>query len=265
MKKKTKFSLGMKIVTLLTVITMASVGFASWVITAPVTAAQADGSIKVENVVDNGAPIFVTANIVSDKDETIVIDADDTTSENYKKYSSFVFGYADFDEYDIDTDNHGWLSTPVIGKENLTVFLKVTVKNNRDAAATKGVTVTFKTSDPATFETGITNNAYFAPTITGVGLPGEGLTEVSYNSGADNIVFTIPAGKIPANKAADAYEVVLAITFKWGVAFDEINPYIYYNMNEHTQVRANDAVDKLTKLYTATNGVSYTVVVDQEK
>lgn len=127
MKKKTKFSLGMKIVTLLTVITMASVGFAAWVITAPVAEEAAAGSVKVDTAINKGAPIVVTAEICDESGNPY--------ADDHETYGRFIFGKATFDDYKTEpgyetATNHGWLDNndTNFAKENLVVYVKVTVK-----------------------------------------------------------------------------------------------------------------------------------------
>ena len=145
MKKKTKCSLGMKIVTLLTVITMASVGFAAWVITAPVTESAAAGSVKVDTAIDKGAPIVVTAKICDQ--------AGNEYANDHETYGRFIFGKATFDDYKNhddykDAKNYGWLDNgeSEFATQNLVVYVKVTVKSNQPAEDTKyakDLTLTF--------------------------------------------------------------------------------------------------------------------------
>ena len=268
MKKKTKFSLGMKIVTFLTVITMASVGFAAWVITAPVTEAAADGQISVDTATNNGAPIAISALICDDGNGTNTFEED---APNYEKYSKIVFGKTEFGDEEgedgFEQDNYGWLDNTTEGftSENLTVFVKVTITNNQAAAYGSDITFTFEPvasdSDINEFNSAM-ESLLTKPTITAT-YASEGSTDgltATYDTTTKKAVATIPAAKIPETKDGK-YTVVFAITFDWGSSFGNMNPYIYYNMQEHTDPLATTATTNLNNLYTAVTGVSYKVTV----
>ncbi|MBQ7224476.1 MAG: hypothetical protein IJX06_02855 [Clostridia bacterium] len=267
MKKKTKFSLGMKIVTLLTVITMASVGFAAWVITAPVAETYADGTIKVETAEKKENPVKLNAEIVTANGTS--------TGENVIKFGTKAI---------TSGTDYGWLSNVDIGEENLTVYIKLTITNTGSVAFSNNITATLTTTfaqDSASSETifedamdtDSESGVIAKPTITPIQLAGvsvdiDNIDTATYDTTNNNAVLTIPASKI-SGKAS--YTVLLAVKINWGKKFSAdgasagVNAYEFYNKQKYSEGLATAAESNLNDLYTALNGVSYKVTFGVEE
>lgn len=262
MKKKTKFSLGMKIVTLLTVITMASVGFAAWVITAPVTDAKADGTIDVEQVYD----------------ESVTVEA------KWVKRNSANNGFEELGEgikpaikYGMPSPapatTYNWLTnTNNEFNENLDVYLKVTV-TNKSSQKNAELNLQFEASDLSKFNGAIdvsgTNKYISAPTFTRVkevdAQKFDESTIVHSYSNAESAENKFEIGTTNKKDNVNAPEkettYYIKVSFDWGAEVGGENAYTFYNGSAYDEELAGKANDYLSGLYDALQGITYTITL----
>lgn len=199
--RKSKFSLGMKIVCILSCIAIASVGFASWwIINYPQEEAYESGSFEV---------YAVNQKSVSFSDITAIGNANIIFGAPAEPTTATWLGYTEYNE---ETEPTG------IKEENLSAVLKVTVSIANELTLKdylNGVNVDFNAGD-----------AFDAVSQAYVGAPQVfyqiGGTEGEWTA-ADSSDFTIA---MPEASSADIY---LKFVFSWGDATDGVNPYNYFN------------------------------------
>lgn len=263
MKKKTKFSLGMKIVTLLTVITMASVGFAAWVITAPITDEARAGTIEVETARDES--ITLEVKWVKSYDDLTAVD-------------SPVIQYgADFTGVSEQEKQNAWLTNDNADfTENLVAYLSVKVTSK---STTKSIplNVSFKaftgdiktpTDETTKFASAISNGHISAPMLSCVendGSKSDTIVPVDYAN-------TLNLGTIDHKNSVSDDDVVktfiIKVQFGWGANFsfdDEDggdNPYKYMATHSDSyEEYGSTIVSTLNSLQTAINGLKYMLTV----
>lgn len=219
--KRKTLTLAISVFALLAII---SVGFASWVITRQDQTAPVDGSITVDDVKDE--LLGISYDWVTDSTGSTVL----VNGVGEKTNPVIVFGKPASND-DIDTTISTWLS-PSDKIENLHAYLKISVAN-KSMLATKTVTISFKAvkSDGAE----VVSNDYFALPDT---------TKVVDFKGNDT--------------------VVIDFAFNWGkVKFNSVNPLNVgaFWHGDYTDNKVNLANEALSGLYSALNGVTYTVTV----
>ncbi len=191
---------------LLVCLSLIGVGFASWIITKNVDE-NADGNIVVD--------------VVEDQRYSIEYEWVDSKS-------SLVFGY----NPSVTQMENAWLTnttTDTTKNENLTVTLKVTVKNAGAAIDKEPVSTVSIVDDANTnWAKAKAANLVTDPTVTVTKVEGEG------NTGVYNIT----------------------ITAAWGTAFDSTNPYTYYNNLEATDANM-DAASTNLKMIEALSSITF--------
>ena len=253
--RRRKFSIGLKIASLLTVIAVASVGLASWIITAPTTAAQADGTIQVDTVSTSKVTLTGEWVNVTEEQGTITVGA--------KLDNAPVIYYG---APETSSVQNPWLTNDDDKKENLVAWLKVTATAT-ETATVSNLTVTFAASDVEKFE-GAIDASIGAPQFTVWAQTDESTyaqqgSTLTYNKDATT------EGESPVN--ADYLQIALSgsnthtyyikVEFKWGSNFGGQNAYDYFNAQAYDENLATQATTKLTALRTALEGVSYTMTV----
>lgn len=211
--KKTakKFSLGVKIASILTCVVIAAAGFASWLIISPAEASEENGSFTV-----------------------YAVDTADVTITVTPVVSTIIFG-----KTAADFDNPWLIAGEDIGGEVLTAEFTVEVATGNESALLNSVAdkikVTFNIKDSA-------KTAFLAAMGSYVAAP-----KLSLDGGATSVTYV--DGEISATvDAAEAATQTFTITveFGWGTTTGGQNPFDYYNGKTVTSGLANEANDLLT-------------------
>ncbi|MBO7304652.1 MAG: hypothetical protein J6V09_05460 [Clostridia bacterium] len=222
MKKTTKrFSLGMKIASILTCLVVTAVGFASWLVIKPADAATESGSFTVYKVETQGVRISVTSTA-----------------------SDIIFGKK------TATYDYPWLVAKDVADEALTATFSVTVTTDNDDILLNSVAseikVTFDIAEAMStkFDQAITDTYLAAPTVTvSGGATGTGTYAVKTGDvgGFASVSFDAPAAK----------EVTFTVTvvFGWGAYTQYANPYEHFNALENTHENNTKAVNVLGAVY----------------
>lgn len=256
MKKKTKFSLGMKIVTLLTVITMASVGFAAWVITAPVVEKETAGAISVDTVEDP-----VAAKLVFGEPEWVT--KGDKTGVTNTAEDKNVIKFGKPAEEDKDPSiKDAWLDNAGEMTEKLEAYFKFTVTVNDPTA---NISLALKT----TAGENVTNvfgeyAAYITPSLTAKIYNAEGnevvLTCTPNDSAVEdeNKYFNLEINTEDVDEGT-VLSIYVTVKINWGTIFGDINPYNYYNKLDYNSnySAAQTALETLELL----QGTTYKVII----
>ena len=222
---------------LLATLSLASVGFAAWVISAGDTEGIT-GAIKVETVTD----------------ERLVI----------KNVTVGGVGY------NVDTDT--WAAEApkfIFGNDGVTA--QKWLKN--DQASVLSLKVTFEVWE--TVKSSIGNTETEIKSFDKIEFANE-FTTTSLSAGKDesdnDMVYAVVVDGTPDatwNAEDDCFEFTIAL--KWGDFFGavgnqkgvaETNPFTYYNKEEFSEELANDAYAKLNKMYQDMQSAQYTVEID---
>lgn len=238
MKKK----LTITIASILSVIVIIGVGFAAWVITNPNVKDEANGTISVETVTDKSYTLTAT-----NPAETISFGAPATMNIA-----------------------NAWLKADKdANTENLTATLTLTLKymNIADVGEITFKMETLKGSDAdKTFAELVTGGYIVNPTIS---YKGNAETYTDIAAEADKTVFdglTIPEGAFkettaPTESAMGEATATIKITFGWGFAFGNTNPYTFYNGEGHSYGNDYSTAKTALKAIEGLTGVSYKVTV----
>ena len=220
--KTKRFSLGVKIASILSAVAILSVGFASWlIVSAPENKTYSEGAFTVETVAMKTAEFS----------EITVVDG------------TVVFGKGD----DPAETNYGWLKATNVGADDLSAQLTFTIstkdENNTSQLQLNEVLqkVTITLDTPTEFDS-LVGNTLAAPTIT-----------YTYST---NVTETTEAadfteGKVAldidlSNVDAISIEVTVDITFAWGT---DGNPFTYYNSLQYTEQLGEEAFNVLNGVY----------------
>lgn len=221
---------------------MIGTGFAAWVITGNASA-EANGNIQVDTVTDNS--ITLTAAWKENEDGKINF-IGPATQNAANEWLSFN-----------DENSYGFV--------DLSETLVLTFGLGNDVnPADFNITFTFAATDtaPSNYESAISSKYINAPTINGS----------AFTSGS----YTCTLANLGVSSSALTKEVDLAFT--WGKAFNDTNPYDFYNGFAYgTKVAKNDAgtpvenesgspvqtlaKEELTALNTALSGVSFKLTI----
>ena len=213
-QRKFKFSLGIKIASILSCLALVSIGFASWWI------------VQVKN--DNGTKEgSFTVYEVKDKDILI----DNVVLEN----STIIFGTSP------DPVTPVWLLANTSGADQMTtqslvatLTFKVSTTEINLSEITGGVTVKFTpdANSKSAFDAAIDAGYIAAPVITasydaGSGAQGIAATQITNNGtyAKGDVIVTLPAEAL----ATTSVNVTVTFTFGWGDMTDGKNPYDYFN------------------------------------
>lgn len=228
--KKTakKFSLGVKIASILTCVVIAAAGFASWLIISPAEASEENGSFTVYDIETQDISIAVTP-------------VEDATSS-----TKIVFGKTE------TTNALPWLQATDVASDALFVKFDVTVSSDGSAllnSVAKNIKVTFDVSDTvsANFDTAINTNCIAAPTLTlkanGEAIEnGSGSYAVKDGESGGFVSLNIPA------PAATSISFTVEVQFGWGSLSGNTNPYEYFNGLEADDTNIANATTVLTNV-----------------
>lgn len=228
-------------------VTLVSVGFASWIISAGDTA-EVTGSISVDEVDDSRYLIEKTGTYAP--------------AVSYGSGTSIVYGAP-------NESATGWLTNNSSAKVNLTATVTFYVANLTDK--TKGTDYNIKGSIEATgehkaaFETAVSDKLVELPVITdNTSFVVDGETTHKSTIGGTEYTFT---------------KVTLTLNFKWGTYFGKdaqdattnTNPYVFYNAKEidgyvngeSGATWGDDAKSKLDEIHLA-NGANFKVTLTTE-
>lgn len=215
-QRKGKFTLGMKIASILSCIALVSVGFASWwIVQLPDPVTYENGSFTVytvdtKNVIIENFKVKdnTEANVIFGKTSGVterwLLADEEVKAENLKV--TFTFDVTLYDNYDPEAttntpDTDGSLKNFV---GNIKLDFAPTVETYLDSAIKEAKYIT-------------------APVIT-----------YSYGSKTDKITYNPDAATNTLDidmSGATSYtqQVTLTVEFKWGEAFGSKNPYEYFN------------------------------------
>ena len=250
-----KSKLTITIASILSVLVLVGVGFATWVIINPNVSTEQHGNIEVDSVTDNSYDIkaeFVTTN-----------DANNGT---------IVFGKKIPENYNRTV----WLTNNNEKEEKLTAILTLTAQNFKaaswDMIKTKTLTVSMKTikktaeteTDDKGFEGLVTGTYIKFPVITGTGITASKADATKWSE----VTVEIPLEKFTHAENATTATYDLTITFAWGGHFTDggsiVNPYVFYNNKDYSTENAALANTDLTAIHDALNGVSYKVSIKEQ-
>ena len=220
-RKNTKFTLGIKIASILTCLAMTAIGFAAWLIVNPATATFDDGSFTVYTVSQNKVDIAVTG-----------------------EGTTIVFGTPELDEDDKlpTTSNHWLLAHGTMAEEALVATFTATITSDDPAT----------TDDEGEPNNDGLNLSEIVDQIT-VSFAGDALLAAAIEDGyiaeptiqvgtADAVTATAGvASTTVAPNAAKTQTLNITVTFDWGTAFGGENPYTYYNNQAYTEDLATAA------------------------
>lgn len=213
------------VVCLLATLSLASVGFAAWVISAGDTE-QLTGSITVETVTDER---YVIKDL--SVEGVVLVDASGEKTENVAP--NFVFGKTDPDKGGgYIAPANPWLKNSTIEKLSLVVKFKVYQK----AAGVDNADLEITNKDKIT----ITN---------------------TFESLSDLGTYASIVAANPEANYVDSY-FTFTISLQWGSEWGGENPFDYYNGEAMTDALALEAKTKLTDMYSDLNGATYRLTVD---
>ncbi|MBQ8879747.1 MAG: hypothetical protein IJY69_02765 [Clostridia bacterium] len=237
---KRKFSLGVKIASILSCVAVLSVGFASWlIVNVPTETNDTIGSFEVYEVVDNSVTLSYDwgADGAADKDGEGNYTDDATTA------AKIIFG-----KPASGSATNSWLTAGAdVQNEQLVSKVKVTVGNYANLT---DFTVTL--AAPTAY-TDLGNK---------VATPAVRYLNAAGTADAD----TDGDGKLSKTELdADGVKgtVVVELVFGWGAYFtqggDIVNPFFFYNNQTYSAALAADASATLGAIRTALNGQTYSV------
>lgn len=210
---------------LLAIISLASVGFASWVISAG-DEEIATGNIQVEEVEDQ------RLDIIDLKFDKVVYENSETV------LPEFVFGTPK------NAVQDGWLTNKEIGEEKLKIVITFSVVYKNTTAKLDDSKVVASVD----FST-VTENIFKVANH-----------ELNKDDDPNNDVYyvTIVSSKPTVTCSEGVYTCELEL--KWGNYFNNENPYSYYNSKPVAQF-GDEAKERLTAMYSALKEAKYSVKI----
>ena len=230
----------------LSAVSLVSVGFASWVMSGG-DSTTIESNIEVETLDDQRFLILKTG----DDQPSLTFG---TNGKNYKNQtvSSIVYGINDSNSSDY---TNPWLNAKDFGEqtdtnkyENLDVKLTFYVAN---APTASNIRVTFAPKANVSEGPQYTKNWNDAVEEELVAAPTIGTPVVS-DAGSKTI-----QGITGACKKVD-----VSIHFNWGEAFGGDNPYDYFNAQDYSVEKSNEAKTKLTALEGYLTGMVYVLTIE---
>ena len=263
-QRKFKFSLGMKIASILSCIALVSVGFASWwIVQYPTKSTTSQGSFEVYSVgtkkVEISDPVFnptTDANIAfgkqlkdDDGNDVVVkwlIADEEVGVQNLDAQFTFNVSMKDV------TDKEEGGTEEKLSSEHLNKYLSEITFTLDDIVGSTG-------ADSTALQAAITAGYITGPTVT-YSYVKTGESTV-LKSGSDDwtdqkIDFSIDTSAASCSQIT----VTVTITFAWGSTFGGTNPYVYYNGQTYSQTVAGNAQTALKGLYDL-NGTKYKVEI----
>ena len=235
----------------LALVSIVSIGFASWVITKPMEEQTAAGSITAEAVKVEGYTLSLVWQGVDEGDEPVIHFGQPSETIETPGVNAWLTSVDD------NESEFGQSKT-----ESLTCTLRVKVSNTANIAS--GLTLTLNTvidealkelnDETTAFGKAVKAN-YITPTV---------------KVGANDAVDYYPTGKVtiaqadftPDSEGAASGYCDVVITFAWGEVFGGINPLNHYNQADYTDEKATEAQTALEAILAiAQEGTSYQVTV----
>ena len=267
-QRKGKFTLGMKIASILSCLALVSVGFASWwIVQYPTETTTTQGNFDVYTVgtkkVEIGKPTFTPeadANIVfgkqlkdgSGKDVVPTwLLADDVAEQNLDAQFTFIVSMKDVK----DGDNGQPIESA--STEPLNKYLSE-IKFTLDdviGSATNAV------ATPIDIQGAVQKGYLKEPVLTysykNTSTSAELKADTTHNWENGKFDFSIDTS------AANCSSITVTVTvkFDWGTAFNETNPYVYYNAQDYDAGLATSAQTALKGLYALTDA-TYKVTIE---
>ena len=251
MKTKRKFSLGIKIASILSCVAVLSVGFASWlIVNVPDSHTESVGSFQVYEVVDNSVTLSYDwgADDVADKDGEGNYTAAATAA------AQIIFGKPDSSATGYTAPANSWLQASDVANEKLSARVAVKISNFDQIDDFK---VTF--AAPTAFA-GL-GNKVAAPVVNFYKV--DGTTKLTPT--VQGNVYTVSGLVADVAEGSDC-TIVVEFVFGWGAAFTPsgenatpVNPYLYYNASAYSAALAADAVAALGAIEDALSDASYEV------
>ena len=210
---------------LLATFALASIGFASWVLTNPdvTVTGTTQGDFTVYDATDKS--VSVAASISP---------------------TGFIFGAPVTQE----TFSNPWLTMEGLEKDVLTVTITLTV-TNYESLGTDGLTVeVYQLFEGSGLKTAI-DGTYI--TCTSGSFAQKNITLNKESKSAYSLTKTFSKSAIQTGNGTVSFE----LTFEWGTAFGSKNPYNYYNALTYDA----SAATKLNALYAALNGLKFNLLI----
>lgn len=232
--KSAKFSLAIKIASILTCVSVMAVGFASWLILKPAEDVTKDGAFTVYTV-DDAQLVFNNPTLA---DSTVKFGKPETLNAPYSWLRP---------PKATDTDNK---------IQDLAAKLTFDIYSGNDSVllSETGLTAYVKFAPGAKFNSAVAGDVIgvsMKATVDGVaGSP------VTYDEETGYMVVAIDLSSLTKHTVS----VVVDFTYAWGSAFGGNNPYTYYNGQAYTEPLAGTALTKL-QLVEAIDTETYTVTL----
>ncbi len=211
--KKIKFSLGMKIVSILSCLAIVSVGFASWwIVNLPAEKATATGSFTVYSVSEKN----ITFGDVEGTDTAIIFGQPANTETKTT-----------------------WLGKTKVENENLTAIISipVTLSNSDDSSSddkladyVSSITVEF---DAGAQYTTLVSSEYLADPTFQYSTDGTNYTDANATVTSGKTSFEV---SVPTTEELKTATIYVKVTFGWGAVTGGANPYDYFNQKTATEV-----------------------------
>ena len=215
-RKTKKFSLGVKIASILSCLALTAVGFASWLILKPAQTVNRSGSFEVYTVEENNLSITVTP----ENNTTITWGKDDRVAAS----SDWLIAQDD------------------VKAQNLTATFNVTVESNPmnldEVISATRVVFDMKNALSA-YQAAVTNGIIAMPTITVNGAD----ANIDYDDLATNGIITVD---VDPKASVKSMSFTVVVTFAWGT---NGNPYTYYNGLTYSAENAEAAKTALGLVY----------------
>lgn len=210
----------------LALVSIVSIGFASWVITKPIEEQTAAGSITAEAVKVDGYTLGVVWQNVE-------------AGQNPKIH----FGKPSAENTVVTPGVEAWLAADGESKEEaLTCTLRITVSNTDNIAS--GLTLTLNTDVSGVLKELNDNSTAFGKAVaaTYIAMP-------TVKVGDNDAATYDPAAKVtiaktdfkPGSEGPASGYCDVVITFAWGSLFGGDNPLNHYNKADYTDAKANEA------------------------
>jgi len=237
--KTKRFSLGVKIASILSAVAILSVGFANWLIV----------NIQPEETISQAGSFTVYQ--VEDKSVTYT-----PTWEN----ATIIFGALSAEEENQVTGNV-WFKPNGLSATNLVATLELTITN---VSQLSSFDITFAPADTTKFDA-VLDTSIAKPVIkwyTGTDSTKVEQGSVTYESTSVKLSMPVGADKIVGDSANnDTATVTVEFIFAWGTDFGGVNPYVHFNNTmQYSAGNATLVTNKMNALY-ALNAMNYAVTL----
>ena len=279
--RKIKFTLGMKIASILCCVALVSVGFAAWwIVEFPVAQSTTAGNFTVYSVT-NKKIVIQNMKFLDDANDENPTDITPENKDTQIDDAAIVYGKpsdadksAYFENATPAKINYGWLGTTIdVLEEDLTSILQFDVaitdgKADGDTVASFITNITIALDADDIFAT--IGNGVAAPKMSyRIGSSGDFAGEITYavNPEAGNVPLEL---SIPSTAFSTGDSVTVQVKFDFGWSYTSngqpvtINPYLHYNANAYgdgtlaneLSNSGNGILDKLAALSAATYDIT---------